>query len=202
MEKHTKIGYDLVISLVEEGSRVLDLGCGDGRLLHELEVKKNIKGAGVEISEDGVSKCVEKGLYCYQGDIDEGLSDYRDKSFDYVILNQTIQNTKRPEYVIKEIMRIGRIQIVTFPNFGHISIRLKLLTGGIMPVNSLFPYDWHESPDIHKLSIKNFEDFCTRCGYRIKKRYHFLISESGSSIMVKFLPNLIAQYGFFVLNGD
>ena len=198
----SNVGYDLVIPVVHEGARVLDLGCGHGDLLAELQRIKRVSGAGVEISEDGVSICVEKGLYCYQGDIDEGLSDYQDCSFDFVILNQTIQNTKRPEYVMKEIMRIGKKVIVTFPNFGHITNRCELLTRGIMPVNQLFPYEWFESPDIHKLSIRNFQEFCDRSGYLIEKTLHFSSTGSGRSRVKRTFPNLLAQYGFFLLTGN
>ncbi len=201
IKKHANIGYDLVMSLVAEGSRVLDLGCGDGTLLSDLQKTKGVKGAGVEISEEGVSKCVEKGLYCYQGDIDEGLSDYRDKSFDFVILNQTIQNTKKPQYVLREIIRIGGKIIVSFPNFGYILLRMELLWKGMMPVNPLFPYEWYESPDIHKLSINNFNDFCLKNSYEICDTFHFTISSGGRSKIIKFFPNLFAQYGFYVLEG-
>lgn len=199
IKKYINIGYDLVISLIPEGSRVLDLGCGDGILLQRLQKEKNVKGFGVEISESGVSRCVEKGLYCYQGDIDEGLSDYRDNSFDFVILNLTLQNTKKPHYVLKETMRIGKKAIISFPNFGYYKIRLNILLKGKVPRNQLFPYEWHESPDIHMLSIDNFQDFCAGNNYHLERRLHFSIHGESESQVIKVLPNLRAQYGFFVL---
>ena len=202
-EKYEYVGYDLVIDEVEDYSRVLDLGCGDGRLLELLYQKKKIQGAGVEISEKGVGMCVEKGLYCFQGDIDDGLSDYRDNSFDYVILNQTLQSTKMPDYVLKEILRISRKAIVSFPNFGHYKTRLQLTLSGRMPKNDLLPYEWYESPNIHHATIKDFRMFCEKYGYTIKKEKHFSPTKvkGGTSKQVCFMPNLFAQYGFFVLDG-
>jgi methionine biosynthesis protein MetW len=196
------IGYDLVAAEISTGSKVLDLGCGDGELLVKLQREKNIRGYGVEISEDGVSKCIEKGLYCYQGDIDEGLSDYRDDSFDYVIVNQTLQSTKKPEYVMKEIMRIGRNAIVTFPNFGYISVRLQFLLKGRMPRNVLLPYNWYETPDIHHLTIKDFIIYCIDRRYAIKKTRHFSVAMSGDSRVVALAPNIFAQFGFFILGDE
>ncbi len=198
MKKHINIGYDLVVSLVPDNSKVLDLGCGDGVLLERLQNEKNVKGFGVEISESGVSKCVEKGLYCYQGDIDEGLSDYRDNSFDFVILNLTLQNTKKPRSVLKEAMRIGNRAVVSFPNFGYYKTRMNILVKGKVPRNELFPYEWYESPDIHMLSIDNFQEFCSMNNYHVECQYHFSVYGISESRVVKILPNLRAQYGFFV----
>jgi methionine biosynthesis protein MetW len=201
-EQYQQIGYDLIINEVKEESRVLDLGCGDGTLLENLQKKKRIKGFGVEISEEGVSLCVEKGLYCYQGDIDEGLSDYKENSFDYVILSQTLQSTKWPDYVLNEILRISKKAIVTFPNFGHIKTRLQLMVYGTMPKNDLLPYEWYESPNIHHATIKDFIHLCRQQNYQIEKEMHFSVKKNGSSSIKSFMPNIFAQYGFFVLNGE
>ena len=196
------IGYDLIADEIEDRSRVLDLGCGTGSLLDMLRRIKKIDGYGVEISSEGASACVEKGLYCYQGDIDEGLSDYKNNSFDYVILNQTLQNTKKPEYVLREIMRICRYCIISFPNFGNINIRLQLLSRGRMPKNRLLPYEWYESPNIHLLTIMDFRDYCRARGYPIRKERHFSINRRGRHKLVNILPGLFAQYGFFILDGE
>jgi len=201
-DSHREIGYDLVIEEIPEGSRVLDLGCGDGVLLERLKDIKNVAGAGVEISEQGVGMCVEKGLYCYQGDIDEGLSDYRANSFDYVILNQTLQNTKRPDYVLREILRICRSCIISFPNFGYYATRLHLLFRGKMPVSPLLPYEWYETPNIHLLTIRDFRSLCNASGYPVRRESNFSISRNGRSHVILRNPNLYAQYGFFVLDGE
>ena len=193
------IGYDLVLEEIPERSRVLDLGCGDGSLLVMLQEQKKVKGYGVEISEEGVSLCVEKGLYCYQADIDEGLSDYKNDSFDYVILNQTIQNTKRPDYVLNEVLRIGRKSIVSFPNFAYISTRSYLMFRGTMPVNELLPFEWYESPNIHHLTISDMNKMAEKFSFNILGEQNFSLSKNGRSRIVRFFPNLLAQYGFFVL---
>lgn len=192
-------GYDLVIEEIPEKSKVLDLGCGDGVLLEMLQESKKVKGYGVEISEEGVSLCMEKGLYCYQADIDEGLTDYRKNSFDYVILNQTIQNTKRPDYVIKEVLRIGKKVIISFPNFGYIQTRLHLLFKGTMPVNDLLPYEWYSSPNIHLLTIKDMKNMAQEFDFKILRENHFTIGQNQKSKIRKLNPNLFAQYGFFVI---
>jgi len=193
------VGYDLVLEEVPEHAKVLDLGCGDGSLLVMLQEKKRVKGFGVEISEQGVSLCVEKGLYCYQADIDDGLSDYKDDSFDYVILNQTIQNTKRPDYVINEVLRIGKKAIISFPNFAYISTRSYLMFRGTMPVNELLPYEWYESPNIHLLTISDMKKMSGDFSFKILSEKNFSSSKNGKSRIVKCFPNLLAQYGFFVI---
>lgn len=194
------IGYDLIVECIPERSRVLDLGCGDGELLLLLQKKRLVTGFGVEISDTGVSNCVEKGLYCYQGDIDEGLADYKDNAFDYVILNQTIQDTKRPSYIIQEILRISSHAIVSFPNFGYLLTRFQLLFKGRMPKNFLFPHEWYESQDFHHLTIEDFKDYCDINRYIIRREMHFNVKKDGTSKPIKILPNLRAQYGFLVLS--
>ncbi len=198
---YKQVGYDLVISQIPENSKVLDLGCGDGELLSRLIQKKRIQGFGVEISESGLRQCVEKGLYCYQSDIDEGLSDYKDNAFNYVILNQTIQSTKMPEYVLKETMRVAEFAIVSFPNFAHYTTRLSLLLGGLMPKTKVLPFEWYNSPNIHLLTIRDFVNTCKKFNFHIKKSINFSYTSNGKIKIINSFPNIFAQYGFFILDG-
>ncbi|HON77112.1 MAG TPA: methionine biosynthesis protein MetW [Spirochaetota bacterium] len=201
LQSFQRIGYDLIINEIPERSRVLDLGCGNGKLLEELQTTRQVDGYGVEISAEGVSMCLEKGLYCYQGDIDDGLADYRDNSFDYVILNQTLQHTKRPRFVLQEIMRICRNTIISFPNFGHYTMRLQLLLKGRMPKNSLLPYDWYNSPNIHLFTIEDFQDYCDMHSYPVRQELHFSVNSDSKSRIKGYRPNLLAEFGFFILDG-
>lgn len=202
MENNDTTGYDLILDEITPRSRVLDLGCGEGTLLAFLMKERQIEPHGVEISQDGVAECVEKGLYVLHGDIDEGLSNYRDNSFEYVILNQTLQNTKKPGYVLKEIMRIGKKAIISFPNFVYVPIRFQIAVKGTMPTTRALPFDWDESPNIHLVAIKDFRRYCQSRGYPIQKERNFRKKHDGSSSVVHLLPNFFAEYGFFVLDGD
>ncbi len=149
--------YQIMSDLIEERSRVLDLGCGEGDLLAWLEQHKGVQGRGVEISPDKVRRCVELGLSVYQGDINKGLADYPDSCFDYVILSQTLQVVQKPLELLREMRRVGRRVIVAFPNFGHWSVRLSLLCKGRAPTTAHLPYDWYDSPNIRVLTILDFE---------------------------------------------
>ena len=196
------LGYDLIIGEIPEGARVLDLGCGSGLLLQRLKNEKNVTGYGVEISEQSVSQCLERGVFCYQGDVDEGLSDYKDNSFDYVILSQTLQSTKRPDFVIREVLRIGKNTIISFPNFAHYLTRVQLLLRGMMPKNRLLPYEWYETPNIHLITVKDFRLFCEQRNYPIRKELHFSTNETGGVTVVRSFPNFRAEYGCFILDGE
>lgn len=186
--------FSVIGAIIQPGSRVLDLGCGEGELLAWLVENKKVMARGVEISAANVRKAIGRGVSAYQGDIDEGLADYPDNAFDYVILSQTLQETRAPLQVLKEMLRVGRRVIISFPNFGHWSVRRAMLFTGQAPKTKLFPYDWYNSPNIHFLSVKDFEGLCRDKGFPIEKRF-FL---SGSS-RVTFLPNLLAQTAVFLL---
>lgn len=186
--------FNVIGEIIQPGSRVLDLGCGEGALLAWLVENKQVMARGVEIEAAQVRKAIARGVSAYQGDIDEGLADYPDKAFDYVILSQTLQETRAPLQVLREMLRVGRRAIVSFPNFGHWTVRQAMLFTGQAPKTKLFPYDWYNSPNIHFLSINDFEDLCRQSGFPIEKRY-FL---SGSS-RVTTMPNLLAQTAVFLL---
>ena len=186
--------FKIVAEIVQPGTRVLDLGCGEGLLLAWLATNKKVLARGVEIEAQNVRKAIARGVSAYQGDIDEGLADYPDKAFDYVILSQTLQETRAPLQVLTEMLRVGRKAIISFPNFGHWTVRAAMLFSGQAPKTELFPYDWYDSPNIHFLSINDFEDLCRKNGFPIERRY-FL---SGSK-RVGWLPNLRAQTAVFLV---
>jgi methionine biosynthesis protein MetW len=163
-----RVDLVLVANMVEPRARVLDVGCGDGELLKLLETR-GVDGRGIELSREGVNECVAKGLAVIQGDADTDLFDDPDDAFEYVILSQTLQATRRPRAVLEEMLRIGRRAIVSFPNFGHWRIRLQILLEGRMPVTDNLPDTWYDTPNIHFCTIKDFRDLCTVVGVRMEK---------------------------------
>jgi methionine biosynthesis protein MetW len=154
----------MIAEMVEPGSRVLDVGCGDGALLKLLAEAKGVDARGIELSRDGVATCVAHGLAVIQGDADADLVDYPDDSFDYVILSQTLQATRNPRRVLEQMLRVGRRAIVSFPNFGHWRIRRDLLFKGRMPVTENLPDAWYETPNIHFCTIRDFDDLVRDVG--------------------------------------
>jgi methionine biosynthesis protein MetW len=161
-----RLDYELIESLVPEGAKVLDLGCGDGQLLADLIEYRGCEGRGVEFDDKAVLECVQRGVAVYHGDMIEGMGFYRDRQFDVVILSQTLQQTMDPPKVIHEMLRIGKRAIISFPNFGHWWVRLQLLLGGRMPHNRLLPYHWYNTPNVHFCTIKDFREFCDRQNLR------------------------------------
>jgi methionine biosynthesis protein MetW len=152
----TRIDLLLVANMVETGSRVLDVGCGDGELLRLLADTRGVDARGMEISQKGVNDCVAKGLSVVQGDADIDLADYPTDGFDYVILSQTLQATRNPKLVLEQMLRIGKRAIVSFPNFGHWRIRWQIAARGRMPMTSNLDHAWYETPNIHFCSIRDF----------------------------------------------
>jgi methionine biosynthesis protein MetW len=183
-----------IVDQVEPGSRVLDLGCGEGTLLKMLVDGKGVRATGVEISEEKVYEAVRKGLSVYHGDINEGLTDFPDDMFDYVMLIQTLQEAQETALVMQEALRVGRFIIVSFPNFGHWRARFQLLFNGRAPVSPALPYQWYDTPNIHVLSIKDFRVFVDELGFQVVNTY-FL----GRGRSVRTWANLRAEHGVFVL---
>ncbi len=192
--------YDKVVSLVKPQSRVLDLGCGDGRLLKRLIEERQVQAMGVEIDQEAVLECLQKGLSVFQGNIDDGLADYGDNSCDYVILNMTLQVIVRPDFVIEEMLRVGEKVIVSFPNFGHWRVRQSLLWKGRMPKTLKLPFEWYNTPNIHLLTIKDFMVFCKERNISILQRLYLNSSRSARKEKVHILPNLNADEGLFVIS--
>ena len=159
----------VVAEMVERGAKVLDVGCGDGELLRLLSETRDVDGRGIELSREGVNEGVAKGLAVIQGDADTDLINYPDDAFDYVILSQTLQATRRPRVVIEHMLRIGRHAVVSFPNFGHWRIRLQILFGGRMPRTDNLPDTWYDTPNLHVCTIKDFRDLCGVVGAKMER---------------------------------
>jgi methionine biosynthesis protein MetW len=186
--------FAIIGDIVEPGSKVLDLGCGEGELLAWLAENKNVEARGVEISPAKVRRAIARGVSAYQGDIDEVLADYPDHAFDYVILSQTLQETRNPLKVLREMLRVGRQAIVAFPNFGNWSVRLSLLFTGRAPKTGLFPYEWYDSPNIHFLTVDDFDQLVRQENFVVERCY-FLAGKH----KISMLPNLLAEVAVYLV---
>lgn len=195
--KQIPLDYRVILEWVKKGSSVLDLGCGDGSLLSMLVQEKGVRAQGIEISEEAIYQCVAKGLSVFHEDIDGGLSDYRDQSFDYVILYQTFQQVKHPDFVLKEALRVGGQVIVGFPNFAHYRARGHLFFKGKVPVTPALPYGWHDTPNLHFLSTLDFVEYCRERNIRMEKSF-FIRGNKKATIF----PNLFAEIGLFLISGQ
>ncbi len=191
----TRLDHRIISELIIPGSSVLDLGCGAGELLCMLIKDRGAHGQGIEIDEQAIYTCVARGLNVFHGDIDSGLFDYPDRSFDYVILNQCLQQVVHVETVLADSLRVGKKVIVGFPNFAHYSARLQLFFRGRAPVTASLPYQWYETPNLHFLSISDFFIFCRDKGITIERSEY--IGDRGRFCR---LPNIFAQTGIFVIS--
>jgi methionine biosynthesis protein MetW len=192
-----RLDHRIIAGLIEPGSKVLDLGCGNGDLMYVLVTDKNAIVQGIEIDDEAIHRCVEKGLSVFHGDIDSGLAEYPDKSFDYVILNQSMQQVKRFELVLHEALRIGRKVIVGFPNFGYISARFMLFFRGKAPITQSLAYRWFDTPNIRFLTESDFRDYCQGKDITISAMYSL-----GKDSLVHFWPNLFALNAVFVIEKE
>ena len=183
--------FAAIAGWVGMGSSVLDLGCGDGSLLRYLRESRRVAGYGVEIDDDRVLACVKSGVNVIQGDLERGLSEFESRSFDYVVLSQTLQAVRNSERIVHDMLRVGRAGIVTFPNFGYWRNRLQVL-GGHMPVSDNLPHQWHDTPNVHLCTISDFEDFCADHGVRIMERK---VLTGGRPVSV--LPNLLGSLAVY-----
>jgi methionine biosynthesis protein MetW len=190
-----KLEYRVIADLVKEGSSVLDLGCGDGELLTILKQQRDVqKAQGIEIDEQAIFRCIKRGLSVFHGDIDSGLSEYDNKTFDYVILNQSLQQVKKPDTVLVEALRVGKNVIVGFPNFACIKARFHLAVLGKAPITKALPYEWYNTPNLHFLSIADFYEYCRKRNISIVKNV-FL----GDKHTLKILPNIFANSAIFLI---
>ena len=190
-----KAEHKIILNWVSKGASVLDLGCGDGELLALLIKEKQVLAQGIELNETAIQRCVTEGLSVFQQDVDTGLSEYGDNSFDYVILNQTLQQVKKPEFALKEALRVGKQAIVGFPNFVQASARIQIFFKGRVPVTKALPYEWYDTPNLHFLSIDDFKTYCKKRNIRIEDSS--FIRKGGK---VKLLPNVFAEIGLFLLS--
>ena len=190
-----KLEHKIIVDWVDEGSSVLDLGCGDGELLSLLVTEKNVRAQGTEIDEQLIYKCVARGLNVFHEDIDAGLAGYPDASLDFVIFSQSLQQAKRPDYVLNEALRVGKNLIISFPNFGRYSVRFQILFKGKVPVTPALPFQWYDTPNLHFLSISNFVDYCKMKKLQIKKSA-FVNHDRRTN----FLPNFLAETGVFQIS--
>jgi len=196
-----RVDLQLMADMIEPGSRVLDVGCGEGELLDHLVNAKGIDARGIELSSDGVNACVSAGLPVIQGDAETDLEDYPDGSFDYAILSQTLQAMRSPKYALDQLLRIGKRAIVSFPNFGHWRVRWQLFSQGRMPVNETLSYEWYDTPNIHFCTIKDFIVLCDELGITIERS--IALDHQGNIRRIRsrlFAANLFGEQGVFLLS--
>jgi methionine biosynthesis protein MetW len=183
---------------ISRDSKVLDLGCGDGSLLNDLRKEKSTSGLGIEIDAEKIKSCLKKGISVIEQDIDSGLENFGNQSFDYVVMSQSIQALKKPEVALEEIVRIGKECIVSIPNFANIKCRLQLFFKGQMPVSSALPHDWYSTPNLHLCSLEDFEKLCKKSNIKIVERKLSKINGE-ESILMKLLPNLFSEVALYKL---
>ena len=191
-----RLDHRIICELVGSGQNVLDLGCGDGALMSLLAREKEARVQGIELDDEAIHQCVAKGLTVFQGDIEGGLVDYPDQAFGVVILNQSMQEVKKVDFVIRESLRVGRRVIVGFPNFAHAQARISLFILGKTPITESLPYHWYETPNVRFLSIRDFETYCRSKGMRIVDARF-----TNNGRIVRFWPNLRARNAIYVLTG-
>ena len=195
-----RVDHLLIAEMVQAGSRVLDVGCGDGALLQLLADSKNVDGRGIEVTRERVNACVARGLSVIQGDADRDLADYPDDAFDYAILSLTIQATRQPKAVLEQLLRIGRSAIVSFPNYGHWQVRARLMFSGRMPVTENLPEAWYVSPNAHLCTIKDFVGLCRMLEARVERSVAFNLSGQKLGTWIPLTAhNLLGEKAVFML---
>ena len=196
--EYSRPDLQIISDLIEPNSSVLDLGCGAGELLKKLIDEKNVQGHGVEIFENYVAECIDKGVPVIHSDLNEGLGDYYDESFDYIVLSQTLQQIKHPQVILKEMLRVGKIGVVGFLNFGYWRVRHYLAFRGRMPKSKTLPFEWYDTPNLHLSTIKDFRRLCTDSGYQIIEQIN-IVNKKRGLILPNLLPNSFAEVAVFVI---
>ena len=197
------LNYSVIDRWVDAGSRILDLGCGDGALLAHLQQHKNVSALGVEIDSDNITACIARSVNVVEQNIDDGLANFADNSFDTVLLTQTLQAVHRPDFVLREMLRVGKQCVITFPNFGHWQARLHLVSKGRMPVSKFMPYSWYDTPNIHFCTVKDFEALCVDEGIRVIDRVFQSAAESNVrcfDYLSERAPNLFAAHAYYYVS--
>jgi methionine biosynthesis protein MetW len=200
-EIYLKNTYEEIVDMIEDDSRILDLGCGNGELLEMLYNRKNVYGLGVDINTEEVLSCIKRGVSVIQEDIESGIYKYKDQSFDYVVLSETLQAIRRPDYVMHQIMRVGKKVIVTFPNFAYYKLRLKFFMTGMMPKSEILPFEWYSTPNIHLLTIKDFKNFCKNNGIKLLKEV-YLVGKQKKINNNLGLENIFAEEAVFLIQKE
>lgn len=195
--KNARLDHRIIFDLIQPGSKVLDLGCGYGDLMDILTREKNVRAQGIEVDDAAVYECVKKGLSVFHSDIETGLTEYPDRSFDYVILNQSMQEVRKADFVIEESLRVAGKVVVGFPNFAYIRSRIMLCFQGRSPMTQSLPYRWYDTPNVRFLSISDFRDFCREKRLRVLEDRYL-----GGSGELRWLPNLLALNAIFVVTKE
>lgn len=195
-----RFDLQVIASWIEKDAKVLDLGCGEGDLMVHLRDERQAKCVGIEQSEAKVARCIKRGLSVLQGDLNQEVLDYPDQAFDYTILSQTLQQVYKPDWLIKQMLRIGRRGIVSFPNFGHLPIRGQLLLKGHAPVSSALPFQWYDTPNIRVLTLRDFRRFGREAGFKVLKEVAINTDHhQNTGNIIRLWPNLRASYGIFLI---
>jgi methionine biosynthesis protein MetW len=193
--ENMRLDNQIIYDVIEPFSRVLDLGCGDGSLMLLLANGKNARVQGIEVSDEKIYECVARGVSVFHGDLDTGLSEYPDKSFDYIIMNQSMQEVMKVDFVLNEALRVGYKVIVGFSNFAYYKARIDIFFKGRAPITESLPNQWYSTPNLHFLAIQDFEDYCNYKKVKILARFHL-----GEKKLVRFMPNLFALNAIFVIS--
>lgn len=193
--------YKFILDFIEPNTKVIDMGCGTGNLMELLETEKGCKLQGIEIDSVLAQKCVQKGLFVYNGDIKEGSTDYQNKRFDYAVLSNVLQSLTDPKDTLEEALRVGKKVIVSFPNFGSLKVRLKLLFSGKMPVTKELPYRWYDTPNIHFFTVSDFKNLCREMNIKIIKDLYLVKWQDGYR-KLHIMPNIRGDFAIYLLERD